>query len=363
MDALTRPLWGDDQEPIERPAEAQCKVLRFIDRAQSPATGPSLSEYDRAVVFFSSGKDSVAAVLHLLDLGFPKDRIELHHHCVDGMEGSNLMDWPITHSYCKAFAKAFGLRLYFSWRVNGIEGEMMRQNSRTAPVAFETEDGTLAVMGGDRGPLGTRRKFPQVSADLTTRWCSSAAKIDVGSRVLNNEPRFLLGKTLVVTGERAEESPARSRYKTFEPHRTDNRDGARVQRWVDHWRPVHGFTEAQVWDVLCKHRVNPHPAYWLGWGRMSCLFCIFGSAHQWASAQKVAPDGFERIAQREEEFGVTIHRKLSVRQQAERGIAYDMDPSQMALAMRHHYPEDMLIVPEGQWTHPPGAFGESNGPT
>ncbi len=328
-----------------------------------PASEPALQDYDRFVQFFSGGKDSVAAVLHLMELGVDPAKIELHHHDIDGQEGSTLMDWPITRSYCEAFAKSFGLQLYYSWKVGGFEGELLRENQRTAPIAWQREDGTIARVGGDGGKDATRRKFPQVCADLRTRWCSAYLKIDVGARILTTEPRFLQGKTLVVTGERAQESSARARYKTFEPDRADNRDGARVKRWIDHWRPVHGWDEAQVWDILHRHGVNPHPAYWLGWGRTSCLACIFGSPNQWASVRKVAPAKFARIAQLEREFGVTIHRKHSVTELADKGQAYTMDEAMMALAMSDHYPTEMIRADPTQWKHPPGAFGESTGPT
>ncbi len=59
--------------------------------------------YDRVVVAFSGGKDSLAALLHLLDLGVSPPAIELHHHLVDG-RGPVLMDWPITPAYVAALA-------------------------------------------------------------------------------------------------------------------------------------------------------------------------------------------------------------------------------------------------------------------
>lgn len=327
---------------------------------QVPQIEPNLADYDRFVVFQSGGKDSIACILHLLDLGVPREKIELHHHDVDGRE-SNLMDWPITRSYCQAFAKAFGLKLYFSWKKGGFEGEMLRENQLTAPILWEREDGSIMETGGDGGKPSTRRKFPQVTADLSRRWCSPYVKIDVGARILTSEPRFRDGKTLVVTGERALESAARSKYLAFEPNRADNRGGKRVKRWIDHWRPVHSWSEQQVWDIMKKYRVNPHPCYWLGWGRCSCISCIFGSPNQWASVQKVAPQKFERIANYESEFGITIHRTLSVRQLAAKGQAYEMDPAMMNLAMSDNYPEDLIIV-QGDWQLPPGAFGESTGP-
>lgn len=326
-----------------------------------PIQEPNLEDYDRFVVFQSGGKDSIAAILHLLDLGVDPDKIELHHHDVDGREGSRLFDWPITRSYCRAFAKSFGLKLYFSWKQGGLEREMLRENQLTAPILWERQDGSIMETGGQGGKFGTRRKFPQVTADLSRRWCSAYGKIDVGARILTTEERFRQGKTLVVTAERAEESPGRAKYLVAEKHRTDNRHGARVQRWVDHWRPVHGWSEQQVWDIIKKHRVNPHPCYWLGWGRCSCMKCIFGSPNQWASVSVVDPLGFEEVANYEVEFGVTIHRTLSVRQQAAKGTAYEMDPAMIALAMSDHYPEDLILV-QGDWQLPPGAFGESNGP-
>ena len=55
-----------------------------------------LSEYDHIIIGMSGGKDSIAALLRLLDLGVDRDRLELWHHDVDGREGSTLMDWPFT---------------------------------------------------------------------------------------------------------------------------------------------------------------------------------------------------------------------------------------------------------------------------
>ncbi len=323
---------------------------------------PDLAQYDRFVVFFSGGKDSVACVLALLDAGVDPDRIELHHHIIDGREGSTLMDWPVTEAYCAAFAKAMGLRIFFSWKVGGFEREMLRENSRTAPIAWETETGGVKIVGGDGGKESTRRKFPQVAADLRVRWCSAYLKVDVGARILTNEERFLNGKTLVLTAERAEESSARSRYCTFEPDRSDNRDGARVKRHIDHWRPIHKWKEEQVWDALRRYRINPHPAYHCGWGRTSCLSCIFGSKNQWATVRVISPVSFKSIADYEVEFNSTIHRKYPVTVLADGGVPYDVDPEMRELAMGLTYLAEWIFV-EGEWTYPKGAFGESNGPT
>lgn len=320
---------------------------------------PDLESYDYIVVAFSGGKDSLACLLALLEDGAPRDRIELWHHDIDGREGGRVqMDWPVTPAYCEAVAEALDFPLYFSWKVGGFSREMFRENERTAPISFERPDGELVTVGGDRGKETTRRRFPQVSADLSVRWCSAYLKIDVASRAITQQERFKNKRTLFVTGERAEESPGRARYEVFEPHRT-HRDG-RVKRHVDHYRPVHAMTEVEVWELIERHGIRAHPAYELGWGRVSCLACIFGSADQWASVLELSPEHFWTIAETEEEFGSTIQRKRSVLDSAVAGTAYDtMTPELAELALSTSYEEEILV---DNWTLPAGAFGESCGP-
>lgn len=341
--------------------EAVVLPVDFEGLPLEPTVGaPVLADYDRFVVFFSGGKDSIACFLHLLEQGVPVSKIELHHHLVDGRE-SSLMDWPVTESYCKAFAAAFGVKLTFSWKEGGFEREMLRDNAPTAPIRFFAQDGTEKVIGGV-GPLGTRRRYPQVSADLSVRWCSAYLKIDVGASYLRNDPIFKDGKTLVLTGERAQESAARARYQQFEKHRADNRDGARIRRWIDAWRPVHGWDEAEVWAIMQRFGVNPHPAYHLGLSRTSCMCCIFGSPNQWALLRQFMRPRFDKIAAYESEFGVTIRKGATVSEVADKGQAWTPDPLWLAQAMDELFSQPILLAPEA-WHLPAGAFGETGGPT
>lgn len=326
-------------------------------------TVPNLSDYDRILVAFSGGKDSLACVLHLIEQGVPPSRIELHHHDVDG-GGRIFMDWGSTPAYCRAVAKALGLPIYFSHKIGGFEREMLRNGDRTAPIAWQTTDGTWRSTGGTGGTLGVRRKFPQVASNLSVRWCSAYLKVDVLASLIRNEARFLTGKTLVVTGERAEESDARATYATFEPDRADNRDGPRVARHVDHWRPVLHWAEAEVWAIIERHHILPHPAYRLGWGRLSCMTCIFGSPNQWATIRAVFPARFAAIADREAEFGVTINRKrATVTQLADRGTPYAAALALPDLARSADSRDWNEPVVTDRWSLPAGAFGENAGPT
>jgi 3'-phosphoadenosine 5'-phosphosulfate sulfotransferase (PAPS reductase)/FAD synthetase len=213
---------------------------------------PDLAAYHRFVVTFSGGKDSLASLLVLLMQGVSPERIELHHHEVDG-QGPSLMDWPCTPAYVDALARHLGIVLYRSSRVGGFARELDREKAPTAPIMFDTPEGSR--IAGGSGPSGTRGLFPQVSADLRVRWCSPALKIDVLAAAIRNQGRFFEGKTLVLTGERAEESPGRARYAALEPHRTMS-----GRRHVDHWRPVLRWSEQRVWDIIASARIRPHPA-------------------------------------------------------------------------------------------------------
>ena len=337
------------------------------DVGQSPgrAMTPDLRAYDRILIASSGGKDSVAAMLAVLDAGADPARVELHHHLVDG-RGPAFMDWPSTEGWCRALAAAFRLPLHLSWRDGGFLGEMLREDRSASPVRFEAPGRHApGCAGGRSGQRVTRLRFPQVGAVTAGRWCSAILKIDVLDAVIRAQDRFLGSRTLVVTGERAEESRARAGYATFERHRTDTRDGPRRPRWVDHWRPVHGWTSADVWAALRRRGVVPAPAYRLGFGRLSCLACIFGSADQWATVRWLAPELFARITAYEGRFGCTIQRGRAVAAMADRGRPFAAALAQPELARRAMQPgwnEPVLVRPDG-WTLPAGATGDATGPT
>lgn len=327
-------------------------------------TKSDLESYDFIIVAFSGGKDSLACLLHLLDLGVSCHKIELWHHLVDGREGSTLMDWPITESYCQAVASAFDLPIYFSWKVGGFEREMLRSNQRTAPICFEFPRGEVGQSGGISGKLNTRLKFPQVSSNLRVRWCSAYLKIHVACAALRNQKRFRNARTLFVTGERAQESKNRARYASFEPHSQDKRESKKLKRHIDHWRPIHAWRELQAWQIIEKYRVNPHPAYKLGWGRVSCMKCIFGSSSQWLSNWLIDPEGTEAINDYEKQFDLTISPgRLSVLERAEiDGMPYKMSKNDIEAALSKTFNEPVILSADA-WQMPVGAFGESCGPT
>lgn len=238
---------------------------------------------------------------------------------------------------------------------------MLRHNTPTASTHFETPQGEL--QRGGLGPPGTRRLFPQQSAALSRRWCSAYLKIDPARIAIINQARFQQARTLVVSGERAEESPNRANYKLFEPDHTDARHGS-LQRHVDRCRIVHQWDEAEIWDIIARWRINVHPAYRLGFNRVSCACCIFSSPSRWASAQRVLPEQVNQIASYEKDFGKTIDRGgMGVTTKSALGKAYPACSNAALVAeARDENWNGRILLDEGEWELPAGAFGESNGP-
>lgn len=328
----------------------------FADKDSELLKNFDPSFYDIVIVCFSGGKDSIASYYHIIELGIPKEKIELHHQLVDGKEGSELMDWPVTEDYCREFAKHENVSIYFSWRVGGFEKEMLRKNEPTEAIMYESpykgKQSILKRCGGKSDKLGTRLKFPQVSPDLSIRWCSSYLKIDVMAAVLRNDKRFNGKKVLVVTGERGAESSARMKYKIFEKHRADLRNGKKIKRHIDHLRPVIRHSDSQVWEKLKKYQINPHPSYWLGYSRCSCRTCIFIGNNAWKTISKIDPKGIKKHIDYETDFGCTIHREMSIQQRISKGKLYHMNLEYVPIAMSRKYTKPIIAI---NWKLPPGA--------
>lgn len=325
-------------------------------------------DYDHFIISASAGKDSMACLFYLLDMGIPKEKIELWHQSVDGggEHYAEFMDWPVTESYLEAVGEHFGIKTAYQWRSNGIYGELLRKESLTGDVYF-LEEGKTVHLPTKNGKPSTRLKWPAMSPDLRVRWCSPYVKIDVFRRVLNNHPRFQgtseqPKKILVLTGERREESPNRAKYLECEMHPSST-----SKRIVHAWRCVIDYSEQKIWDMYEKRRFLPHPAYLLGWNRTSCFGCIFSTADLWAMMREIAPERFIRLVEMEKELNHTIDtNRLTLEEKANLGsinrLPKDYRVSKWVnLALSKKFNKEDLIM--NSWEVPAGAFrGTAGGP-
>lgn len=209
---------------------------------------------------------------------------------------------------------------------------------------------------------GNRMKFPAKSADLKQRWCTAKLKSHVGDAVTRNLEAVRSNiKLLVISGERRGESVGRANYNEMEIHRTNA--VVRSKRLVHWWRPVIDYLERDIWEVLKRHNVNPHPCYRVGWNRCSCMMCIFGLPKHWRGIKDMFPKHFEEVVQDEKTLNFTLDNKKTLEEYiggAESCLKTDDQEAIRQLKTGVFRPEDVFI-PENQWEFPVGAFGGSEG--
>lgn len=383
-----------------------------------------LEEYDLIVVLFSGGKDSTACFLKLLELGVPKEKIELWHHDIDGGHPSRTMDWKCTKSYVEAFAKHFGVTLRVSYRVNGFFGELYRIGASEPVEWIEPGTGEIRQCKPSTNYLkckeikeqateemeellkeyGYRMKFPAKSPDLSRRWCSAYLKIAVADSVVSNldslkelerlggkrhkfpakggthQGRWCSGnlkaavqdsitsnleqtksdkKILIVSGERRGESAGRAKYNEIELHRTNAE--AKAHRTVHQWRCCIDYTEKDVWELLKRHHVNPHPCYRIGWNRCSCMTCIFSTPRLFAGIKELFPEEWEALKQDEKKLGFTLDNKMDLETfvGSTSSCVIKKDTKALESVLSGVYDENDIFVKD--WQYPPGAFHGADG--
>lgn len=314
------------------------------------------SFYDHIIISYSGGKDSTASALLMKKYNIPTEKVWLWHQSIDGRQPCEtpFFDWPSTEGYVTRFAQHTGFQLDFQWRHHGFYGEMFRQNSLTNNVSF-TCNGNTFTLPTTGGKPTTRLKWPAKTASLNTRWCSAYLKIDVAARALANHPQLKDQRILFITGERRQESTARSKYPEAELHRTNSRS-----RLVHHWRPVIDWPEEKVWEIIEHYRIQPHPAYYLGFPRLSCRSCIFYSKDHWATLNHVDPEITNRLAAIENEIGFTIDNKLTIPELIQLGKSR-LTPENIPFINQAINPFSGSIASPHNWILPAGAFGSGGG--
>lgn len=379
-----------------------------------------LENYDLIAVLLSGGKDSIACYFKLLELGVPKGVIELWHHDIDGGHPYRHMDWRCTQNYIQAFSEAEKVTLRRSWRVNGFFGELYRVGA-SEPIEWQDpETGLIRRCKPSRNYLkcqkvrqevtegmeeklmcyGHRMKFPMKTGDLSRRWCSTYLKIMVCDSVLrnilslsgtpthladayqqNSHPlesaadymKQLVGtvekrlekrdiKILVVSGERRGESVGRSRYNEMEIHRTNAE--LKAHRMVHQWRAVIDYSEKDVWELLKRHRINPHPCYRAGWNRCSCAMCIFSTPKLFAGLRELYPEDYYLLRRDEEILGFTLDNKkdLDAFVGDAESCVYHHDKAAIHSLLTGDFTSKDVYV-DGNWMYPAGAFhGAEGGP-
>ena len=209
---------------------------------------------------------------------------------------------------------------------------------------------------------GKRLKFPAKSGAHQGRWCSGSLKASVQDSVTGNlEKTREYKKILIVSGEIRGESTGRSKYNEMEIHRTNAEK--RFHRIVHQWRAVIDYSEKDVWEVLKRNHINPHPCYRIGWNRCSCAMCIFSTPSHIEGIRDIYPKEYNELRQDEKTLGFTLEHKKCLDDfvgGAESCVYWGDKAAVHAIRTGAFSVKDVYVK---DWKYPAGAFhGSAGGP-
>lgn len=225
------------------------------------------------VVNHSGGKDSQAAFITVARR-VPNDRML----CVHAPLGE--MEWPGAMELASDQAARYGVPFLLAEHYQGLSllDKVAARNQVRPGCAPWPSDGQ--------------------------RWCTSDLKTGPCQREVRRYATAH-GFTTVVNclGLRASESTAR--FKALPWALNEEQTNSR-RTWYD-WLPVHHLFTAEVFALIAAAGEKPHHAYSLGNERLSCLFCIYGSAGDLRNAALHSPQVYAKYVALEQSTGYTMH--------------------------------------------------------
>jgi 3'-phosphoadenosine 5'-phosphosulfate sulfotransferase (PAPS reductase)/FAD synthetase len=266
-----------------------------------------LSSYDVILLNTSGGKDSMAAMITVVELATRQgvqDRIVAVHCDLGDME------WQGTLELAREHAESFGLRF-----------EVVRNRNHVDLLAR----------------IEKRGKWP----DAGNRYCTSEFKTGQVKRLATQLvqefrdsecPRIRdrlsqhagQVRILNVLGLRADESPARRKRPSFQ-HYEPKTGWSNGKRWVDEWLPIHDWGVDEVWGAIRQSGLRAHFAYDIGMPRLSCAFCVFASKPALILAAQHNPELAQRYVNAEARMGHTFRHKLSIAEVVEEAKTASVD--------------------------------------
>jgi len=238
-----------------------------------PTWPPPAGWWEAIVVAFSGGIDSQAMLLDAVRT-YPKDRIlAVFNDTGDDHDGGNrLVDWAGTLAFVRQECEALGLPLV----VTSGPADLLEYTEHRGMWA----DSKNRYCTSDLKRSPTDKVLRNLIIDLAEyrqRWSSPAVRLCTDrtkTRPTDRALRHLDAKRiLLLTGELAEESPARAKKPEWQL-----RAGALAPtkgRLVVWHRPqLHWSKEDEILFIWSQGR-DIAPTYYAGWDRLSCRFCFF----------------------------------------------------------------------------------------
>ena len=217
------------------------------------------------IISYSGGKDSTAALLWAYEQFEPSDIVVVF--CDTGWETHITYDYV---AYIEGWCKDHGI--IFHRVVPPLQFEELVKHKKMFPFKMR-------------------------------RYCTEYLKIKPFYMFLakyrETHPDYI-----VITGERAEESPSRAN----KPEREF--DGQYYHCEV--WRPLKNWTAEEVFKVQIKHSVNVNPMYHMGFTRVGCAPCIYAKVSDVEMLAKHFPEQIDKVRKLEAclESSKTVDRPM-----------------------------------------------------
>lgn len=233
-------------------------------------------KWDNVVVSISGGKDSSVLMQYWKENLTHIKNVYFLHAVID-------IDWDETKQVVIDQAKHFGVEsnLHFVQAVD--------MNGKTIGIVDILER-TKTKRNGDV----VENMFPSMAC----RWCTTAVK----TGPMDKFCRALEGKTLVLIGERHEESTERSKLEAIRFDEKNSKSGREIYKFS----PILPCSEKEVWTIISENKIPVHPCYSLGVSRASCAVCIFSSDKEIAVAGNHAPHIVARLVRAERKLSTSF---------------------------------------------------------
>jgi 3'-phosphoadenosine 5'-phosphosulfate sulfotransferase (PAPS reductase)/FAD synthetase len=222
----------------------------------------------------SGGKDSQAMLIKLLEL-VPTSQILVMHASLGEVE------WEGAQEHAEQQAREAALPFVVAHAVKTL---------------FEMVEHRFSVRPGPNSSCWPSASNRQCTSDL------KRGPIEREIRHYAKERGFK--KIVTCLGIRAAESPGRAKRPTMS--RSD-RNSVAGREWYE-WLPIHDLSTEGVFKAIADAGQSPHWAYAAGNERLSCVFCIMGSARDIANGAKHRPDLLKKYLEIEQRTGYTMHQ-------------------------------------------------------
>jgi len=233
---------------------------------------PDLRQFDKVFISISGGKDSHAMTFLVKEIAEKQGALDR----LIGVYADTGMEWHNAEAQVRAICTAANIPLQVVYPLMPML-EKFRHRLE------------LAKVGKVNGMF-----FPSVQC----RYCTGQQKVAPQDKFSTK----FVGKLLKVTGERWQESTARSGYSEFVkiPRITNSK------RTVYGWRPMLAYKTDDIFRMVEDSGVPRHCAYDMGCGRLGCAGCIFSGDHELKIEMRENPAIFDALDRLEMESGKTM---------------------------------------------------------